>query len=330
MIPKCGGYYYDSVVMGGWCKTIRAADVEEVRKDLTKGNWVHAASYQNTYLLCCNKVKLSPWKAPMILLRIPLPPLSSSPPLTPLPPTSPPPLLLLSPPTPPSPLPPSNMIHGTTPWQTFHFVTGQFLPKKGMFTYGYASSFLQEQEQGNARSPGTKPTSVQGQLQEAGVKAGSGVVARMAVAEKKTKLKQTTAKQKQSVKKAEEASKKDQEAIVKAETKDKTRREKQKKEAILKKKANFEAGAKAGETIGATKGATAATNQMAVNASLIIGNAVNLLRKEEAQKAATLKKWKNRWNKKVTKEKTAKNPPQPVGTGRSDRRRRTRSAVTML
>ena len=65
-------------------------------------------------LLCCNKVKLSPWKGSMIPANIPLS--SSPPPPLLLPPTSPPPLLLLPPaphlppprslPFPPSPLPP--------------------------------------------------------------------------------------------------------------------------------------------------------------------------------------------------------------------------------
>ena len=68
--------------------------------------------------LCCNKVKLSPWKGSMILLlRIPLPPLSFPSPLPPptsphpLPPPPPhlPPSLPPSLPLPPSPLPPPLM-----------------------------------------------------------------------------------------------------------------------------------------------------------------------------------------------------------------------------
>ena len=48
-VAKCGGYYYDSVTSGGWCKTISKANVDAVRKDLGKA-WVRGHSYQNTFL----------------------------------------------------------------------------------------------------------------------------------------------------------------------------------------------------------------------------------------------------------------------------------------
>ena len=59
--------------------------------------------------LCCNKVKVCPGKRSMIHANNP-------PPLSPphLPPTSPPPLH------------DSCMIHGASPWETFHFVKGHW------------------------------------------------------------------------------------------------------------------------------------------------------------------------------------------------------------
>ena len=52
MVASGGGYYYDSVTSGGWCKTITAANVEAVRKAVTTaGSWnVGFGATTNTYL----------------------------------------------------------------------------------------------------------------------------------------------------------------------------------------------------------------------------------------------------------------------------------------
>ena len=54
-MPSGGGYYYDQLTSGGWCKTATAANVEAIREDVTTGPW-HAGyfdggvSYTHTYL----------------------------------------------------------------------------------------------------------------------------------------------------------------------------------------------------------------------------------------------------------------------------------------
>ena len=80
--------------------------------------------------LCCNKVKLSPWKGSMMMIHANTPPPSlvlllpsSNPPPHLLPSSSPPSHLSSSSPPPTSPPHLPSMTHGAAPWGTFHFVT---------------------------------------------------------------------------------------------------------------------------------------------------------------------------------------------------------------